>query len=172
MPAPLFVRAVTEHERVTLQAARRAPEAFTLRRSQILLTRAEGHTPRQIAQRLGCGDQTGRKVVRAFAREGRGCLQQKSSRPKTTKPLVAAATTDKLRALRHTAPREWGKARSSWTLVLVAEVCAERGLTRYQVSDETIRTALRRLGSNWKRAKHWITSPAPASQRKKSRAIG
>lgn len=172
MPAPLFVRALTEQERATLQARRRATDAFTLRRSQILLASAEGHTPRQIAQHLGCGDQTVRNVLRAFAGEGVECLQQKSSRPKTVKPQLEAAKADKLRELLHASPRELGKARSTWTLVLVAEVCAERGLTPSQVSDETIRTALRRLGINWKRAKHWITSPDPAYVRKKRPAIG
>jgi DNA-binding NarL/FixJ family response regulator len=58
MPAPLFVRSLTEEERATLHARRRAAEAFTLRRSQILLASAAGHPPRQIAQHLGCGDQT------------------------------------------------------------------------------------------------------------------
>jgi hypothetical protein len=121
---------------------------------------------------LGWGDQTGRKVLRAFTREGLGGVQQKSSRPKTTKPPLDAAKAEKLRELLHTAPREWGKARSRWTLVWVAEVWAERGLTPYQVSDETTRTALRRLGRNWKRAKHWITSPDPAYERKKRPALG
>ena len=172
MPAPLFVRALTKAERAALQAGRRATEAFTLRRSQILLASAEGHPPRQIAQHLGCGDQTVRNVLRAFAREGLRCLHQKSSCPKTTKPQLDATKADKLRDLLHTSPRELGKARSTWTLVLVAEVCAERGLTPHQVSDETVRTALRRLGINWKRAKHWITSPDPAYGRKKRPAIG
>jgi transposase len=167
MPAPLFVRSLTKAERAALRAGRRATAAFTLRRSQILLASAEGSTPRQIAQLLGCGDQTVRNVLRAFAREGLEGLQQKSSRPKTTKPLLDAATADELRELLHTSPRVLGKARSTWTLVLVAEVCAERGLTSYQVSDETVRTALRRLGINWKRANHWLTSPDPAYGRKK-----
>jgi transposase len=172
MPAPLFVRALTQEERATLQAGRWATEAFTLRRSQILLASAEGHTPRQIAQHWGCGDQTVRKVLRAVAREGVGCLQQQASRPKRTKPHLEAAKADKLRELRHPAPREFGKARSTWTLVLVAEVCAERRLTPHQVSDETVGMARRRLGLNWKRAKHWLTSPDPAYKRKKRLAIG
>jgi transposase len=172
MPAPLFVRSLTKAERAALQVGRRATKAFTLRHSQILLASAEGHTPRQIAQRLGCGDQTVRNALRAFAREGIGSLQQKSSRPKTTTSLLDAAKADKLRDLLHSSPRALGKARSTWTLVLVAEVCAERGLTPYQVSDETIRTALRRLDINWKRAKHWISSPDPAYGRKKRLAIG
>src|SRR5262249_38723987 len=115
MPAPLFVRALTPQERATLQlqAGRRAAEAFIMRRSQILLASAEGHTPRQIAQRLGCGDQTVRNVLWAFAREGLGCLQQKSSRPKTTKPQLDDTKADKLRELLHTSPRELGKARST-----------------------------------------------------------
>lgn len=171
MPASLFVRTLTEHEQAMLQAGCRAADAFTLRRSQILLASARGHPPRQIAQHLGCGDQTVRNVLHAFAREGLGCLQQKSSRPKTTRPQLDATKADKLRDLLHTSPRELGKARSTWTLVLVTEVCAERGLTPYQVSDETVRTALRRLGINWKRAKHWITSPDPAYVRKKRPAI-
>src|SRR5215831_6735186 len=112
MPAPLFVRALTKEERATRHAGRRATDAFTLRRSQILLASAEGHTPRQIAQHLGCGDQTVRNVLRAFAREGVGCLQQQSSRPKTTKPQLNDTKADKLRELLHTAPRELGKARS------------------------------------------------------------
>jgi|SRR5215813_6619708 len=171
MPAPLFVRSLTEEERTALQVGRRAAEAFTLRRSQILLASAEGHTPRQIAQPLGGGDQTVRNALRAFAREGLGCLQQKSSRPKTIKPQWDAAKADKLRELLHTSPRVLGQARSTGTLVLVAEVCAERGLTPQQVSEETVRTALRRLGINWKRAKHWLTSLDPAYGRKKRRAI-
>ena len=172
MPAPLFVRTLTPEERATLQAGRRATEAFTWRRSQILLASAEGHTPRPIAQHWGWGDQTVRNVLRAFAREGVGCLPQKSSRPKTTKPHLDGAKGDKLRDLLHTSPRELGKARSTWTLVLVAEVGAERGLTPPQVSNETLRTALGRLGINWQRAKPWITSPDPAYGRKKRPAIG
>jgi hypothetical protein len=64
----------------------------------------------------------------------------------------------------------FGKATSVWTLELAAEVSFAQGLTRQRVSDETIRTALARLGVRWKRAKHWITSPDPAYVRKKTAA--
>jgi hypothetical protein len=36
----------------------------------------------------------------------------------------------------------------------------------------TIRDAIVRLGANWKRAKHWISSPDPAYVRKKIVATG
>lgn len=70
----------------------------------------------------------------------------------------------------HHSPRHFGKPRSQWTLELVAEVSFAEGLTGHVVSDETIRLALQRLGTNWQRAKHWITSPDPAYARKKSNA--
>jgi transposase len=44
------------------------------------------------------------------------------------------------------------------------------GLTSQRVSREAIRTALRRWGVSWQRAKHWITRPAPAYARKKKPA--
>ena len=52
---------------------------------------------------------------------------------------------------------------------MAAEVSCEQGLTQNQVSYETIRQALRRLGVGWKRAKHWISSPEPAYAKKKKR---
>jgi hypothetical protein len=77
-----------------------------------------------------------------------------------------------LKALLHSSPREAGKARSIWTLALVAEVCFENKLTESLVSDETIRTTLKRMGVNWQRARAWISSPDPAYARKKRRVTG
>ena len=170
MKAPIFVRPLSESEYDTLRAGLRSSEAFTLRRSQILLASAEGQTPRQIARRVGCGDQTVRNVLRAFAAEDVACLQQKSSRPKSLKPDLDESKREQLRDLLHQSPREFGKACSSWTLEMLAEVCFDQELTTRLVSDETIRQALRRLEINWQRAKHWITSPDPAYALKKSSA--
>jgi len=55
-------------------------------------------------------------------------------------------------------------------LSLAAEVAFEQGLTERQLSHESIRQALKRLGVGWKRAKTWITSPDPHYARKKSGA--
>ena len=159
MKAPLFVRSVTGTERTALRTGLRSPQAFTLRRSQLLLLSAEGKTPRRIARQLGCSDQTVRNVIRAFASEALACLEQKSSCPKTAKPELDEAKCEKLRDLLHYSPRQCGKARSTWTLQMVAEVAKERGFTKRLVSDETIRNALRRMNVSWKRARDWIMSP-------------
>src|SRR5229473_628553 len=91
------------HE-ATLRGSLHASEACTLRRSQILLASAEGKTPRQIARQVGCTDQTVRNVIRAFEWEGGGCLQQKSSAPKTRKPELEEGQCEQLRAILHFSP--------------------------------------------------------------------
>jgi transposase len=169
MKEPIFVRSLTDSERTCLRTGLRSTDAFTLRRSQILLASAEARTPRQIAKLLGCTDQTVRNVIASFEREGVDCLKRKSSAPKSRQPELDEGKREKLRALLHTSPRESGKNRSLWTLHLVAEVCFEQGLTKALVSDETIRDALRRMAVNWKRARHWISSPDPEYVRKKRR---
>src|SRR4029434_11069412 len=66
-----------------------------------------------------------------------------------------------LKALLHQSPRQFGKARSTWTLALAAEVCAEHGITAERVSYETIRDALKRLGVGWRRGELWVNHPDP-----------
>jgi hypothetical protein len=50
-------------------------------------------------------------------------------------------------------------------------VCYEQGVTERLMRDATIRRALHRLETTWKRAQHWITRPEPHYTRKKSGAI-
>ncbi len=51
----------------------------------------------------------------------------------------------------------------------MADVAFEQQLTPRRLSHEAVRQAVKRLGSGWKRAKRWITSPDPAYARKKAR---
>jgi transposase len=170
MNPPLSVRPLTDDERAALRAGLRSPDAFALRRCQILLASADGLRPAQIAGRLGCASQSVRNAIRAFAAEGTDCLWAKSHRPKSARPEIDEDGRERLRALLHRSPRDFGKPTSLWTLELAAEVAFAEGITGRLVSDETIRQALKRLGVGWKRAKAWITSPDPAYLRKKGRA--
>ena len=170
MKPPLFVRTLTEDERLALKAGLRSPDAFTLRRCQVLLQSAEGYRPKTIAEAVGCCVQSVRNALRAFAVEGTACLCEKSSRPKVVHATLDEAGRRRLRDLLHRSPRDIGKPTSLWTLELAADVALAEGLTPRRVSDETIRQALGRLGVGWKRAKTWITSPDPAYLRKKGRA--
>jgi hypothetical protein len=172
MKPPIFVRPLTDGERQALKAGLRSPEAFTVRRCQILLQSADGHRPRAIAAAVGCCVQSVRNAIRAFGAEGPASLHEKSSRPKVTRDTLDDAGRQRLRDLLHRSPRDFGKPTSLWTLGLAAEVAHARGLIGRPVSGETIRRSLLRLGVGWKRAKTWITSPDPAYLRKKGRATG
>ena len=165
---PLFVRELSDPERRALQAGLRSSDGFTVRRCHILLASARGDTTTLIAQAVGCSPQAVRNVLRAFERRGLAVVARQSRRPHTAAKLFDAERSQRLKALLHQSPRQFGKARSTWTLALAAEVCAEHGITAERVSYETIRDALKRLGVGWRRAKTWIISPDPQYALKKT----
>ena len=70
MQAPLFVRPLTEQEQAELEAGRRSPQGFTVRRSHMLLASAQGQSTPTIARLLGCSDQTVRNALADF-----GCTE-------------------------------------------------------------------------------------------------
>lgn len=170
MKPPIYVRPLTDAERQTLQAGLRSSDAFRLRRSQILLASDRGQTTQQIARVLHCTEQTVRNSIRAFNAQGCACLTMQSRAPKSVKPILDEAKCERLQDILHQSPRTFDKPTSLWTLDLASQVCFEQGLTPTLLSDESIRRALKRLKSNWKRAKHWIRSPDPQYALKKSGA--
>ena len=172
MHPPIFVREPSAEERARLEAALRATDAFTVRRAQIVLLSAEGRRPREIAQGLRCAVQTVRNGLRAFDAAGVAALEAGSSRPKSAAPVLGEAALGRLRAILHQPPRAFGRARSTWTLALLAEVARAEGLSETVLSVETVRRALLRLGVGWRRAKHWLTSPDPAYAQKNAAATG
>jgi transposase len=169
MKAPMYVRALSPAEKEIIEAGLRSSDAFTLRRSQILLASSRKQRPKTIAHNLGSATQTVRNAIHAFEQKGLACLKQESSRPKTVQAQFDQTKCEGLRALLYQRPRTFGKPTSVWTLALAAQVCQEVGLTTSQVSIETIRLALKRLGIGWQRAKDWITSPDPGYAKKKKR---
>lgn len=172
MKPPIFIRPLTEDERRHIQAGFRSSDAFVLRRCQILLASERGEHAPAIARQVGCDDQTVRNVIQGFNGAGLAVLQAGSSRPHRLRTSFSPEGLARLPDLLHRSPRDFGKERSLWTLELVAQVSFEQGLTESLVSDESVRRALKRLKTTWKRAKHWITSPDPQYQLKKTPVIG
>jgi transposase len=172
MHPPIFVREPSAEERARLEAALRAADAFTVRRAQIVLLSAAGRRPREIARGLRCAVQTVRNGVRAFNAAGLGALEAGSSRPKSAAPVLGEAELRRLRTILHQSPRAFGHARSTWTLDLLAREAHGQGLSPTELSVETVRRALLRLGVGWKRAKRWLTSPDPAYAQKNAGATG
>ena len=154
-----------------MEGGLRPSEAFLVRRCQIVLASEYGAGVPRIARPVGGSDQTVRTVVHAFTTQGVACLQRGSSRPHTTRERWGSEGAQRLQALLPQSPRTFGHPTSLWTLELAAEVSFAHGLTPQRVSREALRTALRRLDVSGQRAKHWITSPDPASARKKKPGI-
>jgi transposase len=170
MRTPIFIRALTENEREQIQAGLRSSDAFVLRRCQILLASAKGVRAIAIATHLGCDDQTVRNVIHGFNAAGLAVLQEGSSRPHRLHTSFSEEGLQQLKDQLHRRPSDFGKERSTWTLELAAQVSFEQGIISVQVSNESVRRALKRLKTNWKRAKHWITSPDPQYLLKKTHA--
>ena len=170
MRTPISVRPLTDAERQAVTAGLRSPDAFVLRRCQMLLASARGERAPRIAAHLGCDDQTVLDALHAFNAQGLDALKKGSFRPKHTPLVFAPEQAEQLRALLHRPPRELGYPTSVWTLQLAAQASVEQGLVSTRVSGETIRQTLLRLGQGWKRAKQWITSPDPEYLRKKGSA--
>lgn len=170
MHPPLSLRSLSEAERAQLRAGLRSDDAFTLRRCQILLASDQGQDAHLIARNLGCSPGTARNAIKAFHAEGLACLKPKSSRPPAARPFLTQDQVPALEDLLHHSPRLHGQPTSLWTLDVVAQTCFRLGWTPRLLSGEALRKALQRLTISWQRAKHWITSPDPASARKKKHA--
>jgi len=168
MSAKLFVREFTEEEREEIETGLRNKDSFVLRRSQILFFSAESLSIDEIVQRVGYHRETVRLVIKAFNEKGVIVLKKGSKRPHHIQRAFSSEDAEKLKELIHCSPRDFEKPSSLWTLALLAEVSFAQGLTEREVSDETIRQTLKKLGIRWKRAKHWISSPDPHYAHKKS----
>lgn len=168
MPAPIYVRSLTDKEREALEEALRSEEAFTLRRAQIVRLSARGKRAPEIAEQLGCTAQTVRNAIHDFNEEGAESLHPEKPGPKDPDRIFEEEEREALLELAHQRPRDFSKERSTWTLPLLAEVAFEEGLTEHTVSNETIRQAILEMGHSWQRAKDWIRSPDPQYALKKS----
>ncbi len=171
MKPPIFVRTLSAAERLRLQAGRRAADAFTVRRCQILLASAAGLRPPQIARNLGCAARTVHYALHAFRREGLDCLQEKSSRPHSARPFLDQRHADALKDLLHHSPRLFGKPTGLWTLELLAEVCHGKGWTPRRLSGEAVRLALKRLNIGWRCASTGSPAPTRPTRERKKPAI-
>ncbi len=163
----LKVKELSQEEILRFDKGLRSRDAFTVRRSQILLASREGKTPKQIGSELRCSDQCVREAIHAFHNEGFSCLVAKSHATHRDQSAIDESGREWLKEILHNSPRHFGQASSLWTLAGLAEVSYAEGVTDRQVSTETVRRSLKKLGENWKRAKKRISSPDPNYEVKK-----
>lgn len=166
---PIFVRPISDAEKQELEKARRSSDACQMKRSQILLASSQGLTTTGIRKHFGYSAEYARQMIHRFNEQGLECLKRKSSAPLTQETIVDAEKCEQIKQIMHKSPRHYGKASSVWTLTLIAEVLVETGETPRQMAEETIRSAMKKKGIGWKRAKDWIISPDPLYELKKNK---
>ena len=170
MKPPLFVRELTDAERQALQAGLRSREAFTLRRAQILLASADGQRPSADRRAASAAPSAPSATPSTPSRRrARAAWPRRSAAPRTRQPILDEAKADPLKGLLHQSPRRFGKARSTWTLDLLAEVAFAQGLTPRRLSDEAIRQALKRLGTAGSGPRPGSPAPTRRTREKKAR---
>ena len=108
----------------------RSPDAFTLRRCQILLASSRGENAYQIAHQLGCNPQTARKPILAFTTKGCRSLSSRDRSVRHRHRAFAPEQAEALREMLHRSPREFGRESSLWTLEIAARLPSRRGSSK------------------------------------------
>jgi hypothetical protein len=91
MKQPLYVRELTKKEKQAMQAGMRSKDSFVIRSSQIILASERGQKAIEIANTLGCDDETVRNVIKGFNQDGKAVLQEGSRRPHNTQAAFKKA---------------------------------------------------------------------------------
>ena len=167
MKAPISIRPPSSDERRQIKAGLHSSDAFVLRRCQIVLASERGERAPAIARQLGMQRPDGAQRDQRFQCPGTGGPDRGV--------LASASAAHRLLGRGCPAPgrsccivrHDVGREQSFWTLQAAAQVSFEQGLIAAPTSVESVRRALQRLGTNWKRAKHGISSPDPQYQLKK-----
>jgi transposase len=170
---PLYARSLTDEERAILRQSVKSNDGFRVRRAQMLLLSADEQLKvDEIGQRVGCHGQAVRKAIHGFHEKGLACLEGGSHARHDDQRAYNDQAGEQLRELIQHSPRDFDYDTSLWTLDLLAQASFEQGLTETQVSGETVRATLAAMDIVWRRAKHWITSPDPNYDTKKSDGTG
>jgi len=103
----------------------------------MLLASSRRNEVPQIAENLGCGQQTVRDAIHDFNDRGLDALTPGSSRPKRTRAVFDENRAEQLREMLHRSPREFGRDSSLWTLEMAAQVAFEEGLVERRVSGQS-----------------------------------
>ena len=165
----IYARELTQEEQEALEQGLRSSSAFTVRRSQILLSSAiDKRNAREIAEQLRISDQCVRNVIRAFEQEGLACLEKKTTAREDNQSAFEESGLEWLQGLVRESPRQYGHESSIWTLETLAETCWGEGISTRPVSVAGVGGGLRKLGIDWQRARHRINSPDPYYAHKKS----
>jgi transposase len=129
-------------------------DATELRRALALLWLDDGDDPQEVADRLHVSRQTVYNWVQRFEdRRGAPLDERLADGPRGGRPPTAQGVIDPLlEAVFDDDPRDWGYQAAVWTAPLLQQFLRDaHGL---EVSAQSVRLAIARLGLLWKRPRH------------------
>jgi len=161
---------LTHHDRRRLRRAmRQASDARAFRRIQAVLLVAEGWPVEQVARVTAASARSVYQWVNWYLREHQ--VEILFDLPRPGRPAVAAAITDSVikRELGRD-PLRLGYNALDWTAPLLAAHLSRRYAC--EISADTLRRRMRRMGLRWKRPRHAFTGKDPNRAQKKARSSG
>jgi transposase len=174
MPRKQYVVTLKPEEReylVRLVAASKT-SASTQTKAYVLLKadalpEGPGWGDARIADAYVVGIRTVERIRQRYAEQGLAAsLARKPLDRPSRRPVLDPR---RLQELVRQSPRTFGKKRSTWTLQLLADTCAEIGIVNGTVCAQTVWRTLKRAGVKWRRTELWMTSPDPHYAEKKAR---
>ena len=165
---PIEVRTLTNEELVALDDLyHRTKDVRVRTRTQmVLLAVEEKMTAPQIAKIVRQDEQTIRRWLKRFNREGVNGLYDE---PKSGSPRrVTDAYRERLLVIVRQRPRSLDQPYSLWTLQRLVDFMAEESGLRF--STETVRLILKENDIVMSRAQHKVSSPDPEYEVKKRRS--
>lgn len=154
---------LTPAARATLEsAATQERRVRRWRRYQAILLLADGQSPPQVAQALGCGISTGYQWAAAWRRNGLAGVEEQEHGGGHW--ALDATGEEALVGLLSGDPQTRGHQATNWTVPLLLGELTRLG---YRLSDHTVRRALHRLGYRWKRPRYVLGRPDPEYAAKK-----
>jgi len=153
----LYVRPLATDETEQVAQWAQSYDALTHRRAQIIQLSAQQWRVPAIATAVGCTTRWVRETIHRVNRNVTRIPRQTSpGRPR----ICAPAQREALIELLHQRPETFGHAGSLWTAADLAATAVARGIVP-AITDDTVRTELKRTRRSWQRAKRWSTSPDP-----------
>lgn len=169
----LYVRPLNESERDEIERGLRSSDGGWSRRCQILRVSSQGQRVRRIAANLNWHEESVRRVLRRFNRDGLDGIRPRkpSGRPGLERSLTDEAISALLELARQS-PQQFGLTQPGWTAKTLAEVAYQQGLLPFAVSGKRLRRLLKRKGYSWKLVKSWLISPDPRYEEKRGASNG
>jgi transposase len=156
MRQALAMLPLADEERQQLKAGLRSHEAFTLRRCQILLARAEGEPPARIARIVGCTRMTVNHVVNDFCSRGIACIHEELRRAGALhrgRPRVEEKEPAIIDALEQLLADETAgdpMCEKKWVRVTQARLAQQLEEQGYRLTDKTVARLLKQMGFSLK----------------------